>query len=92
MFVRIVSLKPSGFDWQWPIPEYLISRLPYSVFTEYVPGSTLDVLISSMPGGRLPESLAEVYLHQMLLGLAFLHSSRVSHRNLCAANVSHRHF
>jgi hypothetical protein len=53
---------------------------------EHVPGGTLRDLIVNM--GQLPEAVASIYTHQLLLGLAFLHSCGAAHHTLCAANVS----
>jgi serine/threonine protein kinase len=53
---------------------------------EHVPGGTLRDLIVNM--AQLPEAVASIYTHQLLLGLAFLHSCGAAHHTLCAANVS----
>eukprot|EP00953_Heterococcus_sp_UTEX-ZZ885_P025603 13921-Heterococcus_DN1.PRE.2 len=52
---------------------------------EHVPGGTLRDLIVNM--AQLPEAVASIYTHQLLLGLAFLHSCGAAHHTLCAANV-----
>jgi serine/threonine protein kinase len=57
-----------------------------SIFMEHVPGGTLRDLIVNM--AQLPEAVASIYTHQLLLGLAFLHSCGATHHTLCAANVS----
>eukprot|EP00953_Heterococcus_sp_UTEX-ZZ885_P025599 13920-Heterococcus_DN1.PRE.1 len=53
---------------------------------EHVPGGTLRDLIVNM--AQLPEAVASIYTHQLLLGLAFLHSCGAAHHTLCATNVS----
>jgi hypothetical protein len=57
-----------------------------SIFMEHVPGGTLRDLIVNM--AQLPDSVASIYTHQLLLGLAFLHSCGAAHHTLCATNVS----
>ena len=57
-----------------------------SVVMEYVSGGSLVALMNSM-GGMFPEPVAAGYIRQALLGLQYLHSREVIHRDVKGANI-----
>jgi serine/threonine protein kinase len=52
---------------------------------EYVENGSLDSLIKKF--GKLPETLVATYVQQVLLGLDFLHSQGVIHRDIKGGNI-----
>jgi serine/threonine protein kinase len=52
---------------------------------EYVEGGSLAQVLSSY--GFFPESLAAIYLEQVLIGLRYLHSQSVIHRDIKGGNL-----
>ncbi len=55
------------------------------IFTEWVPaGSLVDILKKF---GRLTETIARTYTHQILLGLQYLHNNDVIHLDIKPGNV-----
>ena len=57
---------------------------PYIVFEFIENGSLRDVLLKF---GRFSEVLASNYVHQMVLGLHYLHERNILHRDIKAANI-----
>eukprot|EP00741_Cyanophora_paradoxa_P001846 tig00000507_g1789.t1 len=55
------------------------------IFLEYVPGGSIASLISKF--GHLTESVIRVYTRQLLLGLDYLHSHQIMHRDIKGANI-----
>ena len=55
-----------------------------SIFLEYVPGGSLKALIDKF--GRLEEPVAKTYTRQLLLGLEYLHTNGIAHRDIKGAN------
>ena len=53
------------------------------IFTEWVPGGSLDTLVSRF--GGLAESVVASYTRQILTGLAYLHNNHIHH------SILHRH-
>ncbi|KAA0158624.1 hypothetical protein FNF28_06151 [Cafeteria roenbergensis] len=56
-----------------------------TIFMEFVPGGSLRSVLERV--GALPERVVRVYSRQLLQGLAYLHSHRVVHRDIKAANL-----
>lgn len=56
-----------------------------NIFLEYVPGGSVAALVSNY--GRLNEHLARKFTRQILLGLKFLHSKAIVHRDIKGANI-----
>ncbi|CAD8115805.1 unnamed protein product [Paramecium sonneborni] len=56
-----------------------------NIFLEYVSGGSVLTMIKRF--GKFKESLIRVYLKQILLGLHFLHSKGVIHRDIKGANI-----
>ena len=56
-----------------------------NILMEYVPGGSLRHLLNKL--GRFEESMAAVYIHQVLDGLQYLHSMGIIHRDIKAANI-----
>lgn len=61
---------------------------PLSIFLEYVPGGSVRSLLDRF--GPFEEAVIRVYTRQLLLGLAYLHSNGIAHRDIkvCAYIVS----
>lgn len=55
------------------------------IFLEYVPGGSIAGLLSKF--GPLEVSVIAVYLSQILVGLDYLHSKSVAHRDVKGANI-----
>jgi serine/threonine protein kinase len=55
------------------------------IYLEYIPGGSLGSLITKY--GPLSEKLIKIYLRQILLGLKYLHSLGIVHRDIKAENV-----
>ena len=56
-----------------------------NVFMEYVPGGSIASLLQRF--GPLGDSVTRVYTRQILIGLDYLHSQRVVHRDIKGANI-----
>ncbi|CAD8202875.1 unnamed protein product [Paramecium octaurelia] len=56
-----------------------------NIFLEYVSGGSVLTMIKRF--GKFKESLIRVYLKQILLGLHYLHSKGVIHRDIKGANI-----
>jgi mitogen-activated protein kinase kinase kinase len=55
------------------------------IFLEYVPGGSISSLLQRF--GPLETSVISVYASQILVGLDYLHSQRVAHRDVKGANI-----
>jgi len=67
-----------------PLPQHFL-HCPNSFPSRYVEGGSLLSLLSDF--GVFPESLCIQYIQQVLLGLAYLHSQKIVHRDVKAANI-----
>ncbi|EFN53500.1 hypothetical protein CHLNCDRAFT_25736, partial [Chlorella variabilis] len=56
-----------------------------NIFLEYVPGGSIASLLAKF--GSFKESVIRVYTKQILLGLEYLHSKGVMHRDIKGANI-----
>ena len=56
-----------------------------NIFLEYVPGGSIASLLSKF--GSFTESVLRVYTKQILLGLEFLHTHQIMHRDIKGANI-----
>eukprot|EP01063_Lacrimia_lanifica_P035551 TRINITY_DN6808_c0_g1_i1.p1 TRINITY_DN6808_c0_g1~~TRINITY_DN6808_c0_g1_i1.p1 ORF type:complete len:1140 (+),score=225.76 TRINITY_DN6808_c0_g1_i1:118-3537(+) len=61
------------------------SGLVVNIFMEYVPGGSLHTILDSF--GRLEEDVVVQYTHQILEGIAHLHSLGIIHRDIKSCNV-----
>ncbi|CEG00082.1 Serine/threonine-protein kinase, active site [Ostreococcus tauri] len=55
------------------------------IFLEYVPGGSIASLVHRF--GKFEENVIRVYTRQLLIGLSYLHSQRVLHRDIKGANI-----
>lgn len=62
------------------------SEMHLNIILEFVENGSLTSLQNKF-GGRFPESLVAVYIAQVVLGLAYLHSQGVIHRDIKGANI-----
>ena len=56
-----------------------------NIFLEYVPGGSIAKMLIDY--GALPEEVVKKYVRQILIGLAFLHSRDIIHRDIKGANI-----
>ena len=56
-----------------------------TIFLEYVPGGSIKSLVERF--GSLDEAVVRVYTRQLLLGLEYLHTNGIAHRDIKGANV-----
>ncbi|XP_071511527.1 mitogen-activated protein kinase kinase kinase 1-like [Diadema antillarum] len=57
----------------------------FNVFVEWMPGGSVSMLLRSY--GAFSSVVTTRYIHQVCLGLAYLHDNRVIHRDLKGANL-----
>jgi serine/threonine protein kinase len=57
------------------------------VYLEFVTGGSVTSLMKSLPEARLPLSVARVYARQLFMGLEYLHSNQVAHRDIKGDNL-----
>ncbi|KAL6005743.1 hypothetical protein ACLOJK_006316 [Asimina triloba] len=65
----------------------LNTKTDLHIILEYVENGSLDNIIKPNKFGPLPESLAAVYIAQVLEGLVYLHDQGVIHRDIKGANI-----
>ena len=58
-----------------------------NVYLEFVTGGSLTSIMKTLPGGCLPPPVARVYGRHIFLGLSYLHSNGVAHRDIKGENV-----
>lgn len=56
-----------------------------NIFLEYVPGGSIAFILSKF--GSFSEPLVKRYTRQILLGLEYLHSHHIIHRDIKGANI-----
>ncbi|KAG0082876.1 hypothetical protein BGZ93_002159 [Podila epicladia] len=56
-----------------------------NIFLEYVSGGSIESCLKR--SGPLPEAVIRSFTRQILLGLEYIHSKKIVHRNIKAANV-----
>ena len=56
-----------------------------SIFLEYVPGGSVRSLLERF--GCFEEAVIRIYARQLLLGLEYLHSNGIAHRDIKGGNV-----
>eukprot|EP01103_Thecamoeba_quadrilineata_P011672 TRINITY_DN2831_c0_g2_i1.p1 TRINITY_DN2831_c0_g2~~TRINITY_DN2831_c0_g2_i1.p1 ORF type:complete len:716 (+),score=177.62 TRINITY_DN2831_c0_g2_i1:246-2150(+) len=61
------------------------SQRHVNLILEYVEGGSLAQVMAGY--GVFPESLAAIYIQQVLKGLSYLHSSNIIHRDIKASNL-----
>lgn len=57
----------------------------FNIFLEYVPGGSIASLVTKF--GSFKESVVRVYAKQILMGLDYLHSNGIIHRDIKGANI-----
>lgn len=57
------------------------------VYLEYVTGGSLTSIMKSLPNGALPLPVVRIYSRHMFLGLQYLHSNGVAHRDIKGENL-----
>jgi mitogen-activated protein kinase kinase kinase len=57
----------------------------FNIFLEYVPGGSVAAMLNSY--GKLKEPLIRNFVRQILLGLSYLHSKDIIHRDIKGANI-----
>ncbi|KAF7837251.1 mitogen-activated protein kinase kinase kinase NPK1 isoform X1 [Senna tora] len=56
-----------------------------NILLEFVPGGSISSLLGKF--GSFPESVIKMYTKQLLLGLEYLHSNGIIHRDIKGANI-----
>jgi serine/threonine protein kinase len=56
-----------------------------NIFLEFVPGGSISSLLGKF--GSFTETVIRMYTRQLLLGLEYLHSNRIMHRDIKGANI-----
>ncbi|CAK9865980.1 unnamed protein product [Sphagnum jensenii] len=56
-----------------------------NIFLEFVPGGSISSLLGKF--GSFTEPVIRMYTRQLLLGLEYLHSNRIMHRDIKGANI-----
>lgn len=56
-----------------------------NIFLEYVPGGSVQTMLNSY--GALPEPLVRSFVRQILMGLSYLHTKDIIHRDIKGANI-----
>ncbi|CAK7326992.1 unnamed protein product [Dovyalis caffra] len=56
-----------------------------NILLEFVPGGSISSLLGKF--GSFPESVIRMYTKQLLLGLEYLHSNGIMHRDIKGANI-----
>lgn len=57
----------------------------FNIFLEYIPGNSLETLLAKT--GPLEESVARIYMRQILEGCGYLHANGIIHRDIKCANI-----
>jgi serine/threonine protein kinase len=57
----------------------------FSIFMELVPGGSLTSMTKRY--GKLEEKVVQIYTKQIVMGLSFLHSKGIVHRDIKGGNV-----
>ncbi len=57
----------------------------FNIFLEYIPGNSLETLLAKT--GPLEESVARIYMRQILEGCSYLHANGIIHRDIKCANI-----
>lgn len=57
----------------------------FNIFLEYVPGGSIASLIRKF--SKLNEKIIRLYTKQILMGLEYLHSHQIIHRDIKGANI-----
>ncbi|GBG30666.1 Mitogen-activated protein kinase kinase kinase 2 [Hondaea fermentalgiana] len=70
---------------QYVATRFVEQKTTLEIFLEYVPGGSLSSVIKEF--GALSVDLTRKYTYQMLLGIQYLHSMNVIHRDIKGANV-----
>jgi len=60
-------------------------QMALNILLEWIPGGSIASLIDTF--GPLEEETVRVYTHQILEGLHYLHTNRVTHRDIKGANI-----
>ena len=63
----------------------IIENNVFCIYLEYMPGGSIADICREY--GRIGESIARPYIHQVLKALNYLHSNNVVHGDLKGANV-----
>ena len=63
----------------------IYSKEYLSIILEYVDSGALSTIIKKF--GPFPENLVAIYIKQVLIGLQYLHSKNVVHRDIKGANI-----
>jgi mitogen-activated protein kinase kinase kinase len=65
--------------------ERCMADMSLNIFLEFVPGGSIASLLAKF--GSFTESVIRVYTKQILLGLEFLHTHQIMHRDIKGANI-----